>query len=134
MSAINPWQSDRQLHRARDNAASRSSFLRQPPDQSARAPAMPDAWERCGLTGRDLAAVRNIDHRLKSTQPFEMRNDQDAWADFQSSSFQAHPADAWADDPAPSRVPLWVRAVCLLLAAALALAGWVWLVRLLLGT
>lgn len=134
MSASNPWHSDRQLHRARDNTASHPSAPRQPPGDAARTPAMSDSWERFGLTGRDLAAVRNIDQRLESTQPFEMWSGKDPSAGFQSSSFQAHPPEAWVDDPPPARVRWLIRAACLLLAAAAVLAGWVRLVRLLLAT
>ena len=129
MSARNPWHPDQPLHR--DGAASQSSLPLQPPGDPAQVAGMSDAWDQCGLTSQDRAAVRNIYLLFESSRSGGMRVD--TLADLQSSNFHPHSAHAWDDDPPRSTGRLWIRAVCVLIAAGVVLAGWIWLVRLLLA-
>ncbi|MEJ8821580.1 hypothetical protein WKW80_05965 [Variovorax humicola] len=83
------------------------------------------------MASQERAAVRNIYLLFGSSRSGGMRVDTSA--DFQSSHFHPHSDRAWGDAPPRSTGRLWIRAVCVLIAAGVVLAGWIWLVRLLLA-
>jgi len=117
---------DWQWNRDGNNAGSHSSASRQLPGENSRTPATSDAREAFGSTSPDQAAVRNIYLLFESYQSGGKRVD--SLADLQSSRLLPHSATARNDaSPRPSG-RMWIRAACLVIAAAAVLSGWVWLV------
>ncbi|MEJ8852598.1 hypothetical protein [Variovorax rhizosphaerae] len=129
MSANN--RPDWQWNRDGNNAGSNSSASRQLPGEKSRTPATSDAQEEFGSTSPDRAAVRNIYLLFESYQSGGKRVD--SLADLQWSRLLSHSASARDDACPPPSGRMWIRAACLLIAAATVLCGWVWLVRLLLA-
>ena len=131
MSADNPRNTEWRWHSDSGNAASNPSLSRVLPGDAAPTPAFSDSPEKFGVTRREHDGVRNIYLLYESYQAGGMRVD--SLAEAQSSSLEPHSASARDDASSRPSGRLWIRAACLLGVAAAALAGWVWLVRLLLA-